>query len=319
MYVAGACLTSGSTLEVCTCESVLNRNSDPMVHARLVGTSSLLSCLLLVCWLPQVLLSCVAASVNMLIGVLAASLTTGILTAMIFLLHILLFTSIYVNFSTSHAHTPMKTRPRETHNHHSSSDRFLRSPRTQLISPLPYPTDDSPLPCHTLRGGGAETMELPWLGGLRYLSYLQYGYEALVSNEMAGRTLTELPVSTVTERGTCGGGCTGQGAQYAHEVLMVIPLYHMDWHTSYPHQPWSLFSWCHACLDAPSLSSIVPSWLMLSPAPCGRQVESGSAVLAQLGFRPERLDMDITMLLGTAHTHTSTRLLLLVSLPTRRQ
>lgn len=52
------------------------------------------------------LLSCVAASVNMLIGVLAASLTTGILTAMIFLLHILLFTSIYVNFSTSHAHTP---------------------------------------------------------------------------------------------------------------------------------------------------------------------------------------------------------------------
>lgn len=82
-------------------------------------------------------------------------------------------------------------------------------------------------------------MELPWLGGLRYLSYLQYGYEALVSNEMAGRTLTELPVSTVTESGTCGRWLYGAGGmQYAHEVLVVIFLYHMDWHTSYPHQSW---------------------------------------------------------------------------------
>lgn len=38
-------------------------------------------------------------------------------------------------------------------------------------------------------------MELAWLGWARYLSYLQYGYEALVSNELANTVLTDLPVS----------------------------------------------------------------------------------------------------------------------------
>jgi hypothetical protein len=30
-------------------------------------------------------------------------------------------------------------------------------------------------------------MRLAWLGALRYLSFFQYGYEALVANEMAGQ------------------------------------------------------------------------------------------------------------------------------------
>ncbi|TFJ83242.1 hypothetical protein NSK_005458 [Nannochloropsis salina CCMP1776] len=88
---------------------------------------------------------------------------SGILTATILMLHLLLLTAIFVNF---------------------------------------------------------DTMRLAWLGALRYLSFFQYGYEALVANEMAGRALTELPV------------------------------------------------------------------------------ESGTAVLTQLGFRPDRVDLNLTVLFG---------------------
>ena len=47
------------------------------------------------------LLSCVPATINGAIGLLAESLMSGILFAMILMLHILLLTSIYVNFSES--------------------------------------------------------------------------------------------------------------------------------------------------------------------------------------------------------------------------
>lgn len=122
--------------------------------------------------LALVLMSCTSAAVNALIGVLASSLMSGILAAMILLLHLLLLTSIFVNF---------------------------------------------------------KTMRLSWLGWARFASYFQYGYEALVSNEMSGRSLTDMPV------------------------------------------------------------------------------QSGTAILSQLGFRPERLDMDLLVLtcyLGAALTAT---------------
>jgi hypothetical protein len=41
-------------------------------------------------------------------------------------------------------------------------------------------------------------MQVAWLGQIRYLSFFQYGYEALVANEMAGRKLTNLPVESGT-------------------------------------------------------------------------------------------------------------------------
>ena len=37
-------------------------------------------------------------------------------------------------------------------------------------------------------------MAIPWLGYARFASFFQYGYEALVANEMAGRVLVNLPV-----------------------------------------------------------------------------------------------------------------------------
>lgn len=39
-------------------------------------------------------------------------------------------------------------------------------------------------------------MQWQWLGKLRFVSFFQYGFDALVSNEMAGRRLTDLPVES---------------------------------------------------------------------------------------------------------------------------
>jgi hypothetical protein len=41
-----------------------------------------------------------------------------------------------------------------------------------------------------------KAMKWQWLGQLRFLSFFQYGFDALVSNEMAGRRLTDLPVES---------------------------------------------------------------------------------------------------------------------------
>jgi ABC-type multidrug transport system permease subunit len=84
-------------------------------------------------------LTCIAATVNGTIGMLAHGIMSGILGATILMLHLLLLTSIFVNF---------------------------------------------------------KTMRWQWLGQLRFLSFFQYGFDALVSNEMAGRRLTDLPVES---------------------------------------------------------------------------------------------------------------------------
>lgn len=39
-------------------------------------------------------------------------------------------------------------------------------------------------------------MRWQWLGRLRFVSFFQYGFDSLVSNEMAGRQLTDLPVES---------------------------------------------------------------------------------------------------------------------------
>lgn len=41
-----------------------------------------------------------------------------------------------------------------------------------------------------------QTMRWQWLGRLRFISFFQYGFDSLVSNEMAGRQLTDLPVES---------------------------------------------------------------------------------------------------------------------------
>ena len=81
---------------------------------------------------------------------------SGILAATILMLHLLLLTSIFVNFGKYSL--PLYPPPLTIKSTH---------PPTHPLPPL-------------------DTMDLKWLGQIRYLSFFQYGYEALVSNEMAG-------------------------------------------------------------------------------------------------------------------------------------
>jgi ABC-type multidrug transport system permease subunit len=81
--------------------------------------------------------TCIAATLNLIIGMLTKSIMAGILVATILMIHLILLTTIFVNF---------------------------------------------------------DTMKIAFFRGLRYLSFFNYGYEALVVNELAGRTIKDFQV-----------------------------------------------------------------------------------------------------------------------------
>ncbi len=87
--------------------------------------------------LVLVMMTCIAATLNLVIGMLTRSIMAGILVATIITIHLILLTTIFVNF---------------------------------------------------------DEMKLGFFRGLRYLSFFNYGYEALVVNELAGRTITDFTV-----------------------------------------------------------------------------------------------------------------------------
>jgi len=110
----------------------------------------------------------VAATVNGTIGMLAQGIMSGILGATILMLHLLLLTSIFVNFKA------------RSHDPHMGTSMTLSRPSNLKLN------------LHITK----QAMRWQWLGQLRFLSFFQYGFDALVSNEMAGRRLTDLPVES---------------------------------------------------------------------------------------------------------------------------
>ena len=91
--------------------------------------------------LVLVLLSSIAATFNLVIGMLTRSIMSGILVATVLTLHFILLTTIFISF---------------------------------------------------------DTMKLAFFRGLRYVSFFNYGYEALVINELAGRHITDFDMSDGT-------------------------------------------------------------------------------------------------------------------------
>ncbi|GAB5032377.1 abc transporter [Nannochloropsis oceanica] len=91
--------------------------------------------------LVLVLMTAIAATINLIIGMLTKGIMSGILIATICMIHLILLTTIFVNF---------------------------------------------------------DTMKVAFFRGLRYVSFFNYGYEALVINELAGRRITNFNISDGT-------------------------------------------------------------------------------------------------------------------------